>query len=363
MAYTGTSIVDYLKSEGQDSSFSARKKLAAQMGISGYQGTAAQNTALLKLLRQGGAQQQTGAAGSAAQAGDTAAPAYEQGRPQYNRSEALAQMEQTLAQKEQSRQEAYASPYQEQIEALLARALEREAFSYDPNADPLYRQYESAYRRGGRQAMEDTMANAAALTGGYGNSYASTAGNQAYQSYLAELNQILPVLYESAYSRYRDSYQDVLDQLGLLQELDAGEYEKYRDTVADYYADLNNYYRQYGDLSEREYQQYLTDLEQWAADRDYYYQKQQDEQAQANWAAEFALAQAKASTSSGRSGRSSKKSTSEAKEGAEMTQEAQSVLQAALSIRDAGRQQEYVQLAVKKGRITKAEAAQILKQL
>ena len=46
-----------------------------------------------------------------------------------------------------------------------------------------------------------------------------------------------------------------------------------------------------------------------------------------------------------------------------MTQEAQSVLQAALSIRDAGRQQEYVQLAVKKGRITKAEAAQILKQL
>ena len=56
----------------------------------------------------------------------------------------------------------------------------------------LYRQYESAYRRGGKQAMEDTMANAAALTGGYGNSYASTAGNQAYQSYLAELNQILP---------------------------------------------------------------------------------------------------------------------------------------------------------------------------
>lgn len=91
------------------------------------------------------------------------------------------------------------------------------------------------------------------------------------------------MLYQSAYDRYRDSYGDVLEQLGLLQELDAGEYEKYRDTVADYYSDLNYYYRQYGDLSEREYQQYLTDLEQWAADRDYYYQKQQDEQAQANW--------------------------------------------------------------------------------
>ena len=362
MAYTGTSIVDYLKSEGQDSSFSARKKLAAQMGIQGYQGTAAQNSALLKQLRQNGAQQQAGAAGNGAQAGGTAAPAYEQARPQYDRSEALTQLEQTLAQKEQGRQEEYASPYQERIEALLAQALEREAFSYDPNADPLYRQYESAYRRGGKQAMEDTMANAAALTGGYGNSYASTAGNQAYQSYLAELNQILPVLYQSAYDRYRDSYGDVLEQLGLLQELDAGEYEKYRDTVADYYSDLNYYYRQYGDLSEREYQQYLTDLEQWAADRDYYYQKQQDEQAQANWEAEFALAQAKRS-GSGASGGSSKKSSSAKKEGTEMTQQAQSVLQAVLSIRDAGRQQEYVQLAVKKGRITKAEAAQILKQL
>ena len=171
MAYTGTSIVDYLKSEGQDSSFSARKKLAAQMGIQGYQGTAAQNSALLKQLRQNGAQQQAGTAGNGAQAGGAAAPAYEQARPQYDRSEALTQLEQTLAQKEQGRQEEYASPYQERIEALLAQALEREAFSYDPNADPLYRQYESAYRRGGKQAMEDTMANAAALTGGYGNSF------------------------------------------------------------------------------------------------------------------------------------------------------------------------------------------------
>ena len=45
-----------------------------------------------------------------------------------------------------------------------------------------------------------------------------------------------------------------------------------------------------------------------------------------------------------------------------MTQQAQSVLQAVLSIRDAGRQQEYVQLAVKRPQ-RKAEAAQILKQL
>ena len=36
MAYSGNSIVDYLKSVGQDSSFGSRTTLAKQYGISGY---------------------------------------------------------------------------------------------------------------------------------------------------------------------------------------------------------------------------------------------------------------------------------------------------------------------------------------
>lgn len=51
--YTGNSIVDYLNSIGADSSFANRAKLAAQHGIAGYKGTAAQNTALLNKLRSG----------------------------------------------------------------------------------------------------------------------------------------------------------------------------------------------------------------------------------------------------------------------------------------------------------------------
>ena len=52
-SYNGNSIVDYLKSIGQDSSFTNRKKLAQANGISNYTGTAAQNTQLLNLLKQG----------------------------------------------------------------------------------------------------------------------------------------------------------------------------------------------------------------------------------------------------------------------------------------------------------------------
>lgn len=46
-AKSGEGIVDYLKRIGVNSSFSNREKLAKQFGISGYKGTASQNTKLL----------------------------------------------------------------------------------------------------------------------------------------------------------------------------------------------------------------------------------------------------------------------------------------------------------------------------
>ena len=49
--YQGASIVDYLSSVSQDSSYSNRKKLADSNGIMGYTGSAGQNTTLLVKLR------------------------------------------------------------------------------------------------------------------------------------------------------------------------------------------------------------------------------------------------------------------------------------------------------------------------
>ena len=46
------SIVDYLKKQGKDSSYAARKQLAAQNGIQDYRGTAAQNMNLLSMLEE-----------------------------------------------------------------------------------------------------------------------------------------------------------------------------------------------------------------------------------------------------------------------------------------------------------------------
>src|SRR5690625_2933674 len=49
--YKGSSIVDYLKSVRQSSSFAHRKKLAQRYGIKNYKGPASQNTRLLNALR------------------------------------------------------------------------------------------------------------------------------------------------------------------------------------------------------------------------------------------------------------------------------------------------------------------------
>lgn len=54
-SYTGSSIVDYLKSIGQGSDFASRSALAKTLGVANYSGTAAQNTQMLNTLRTRGA--------------------------------------------------------------------------------------------------------------------------------------------------------------------------------------------------------------------------------------------------------------------------------------------------------------------
>lgn len=88
----------------------------------------------------------------------------------------------------------------------------REAFSYDPQKDPAYNLYKEQYLEQGRLAMEDARGRAAALTGGYGNSYGETAGQQAFQSYVQKLAGVLPELYESAYDRYESEGEALYDE-------------------------------------------------------------------------------------------------------------------------------------------------------
>lgn len=231
---------------------------------------------------------------------------YEGNRPSYQPSQAVNDAAAMLAQYERNRPGDYQSKYGDQIQAMLDKILNREDFSYDFNADPMYQQYADRYQQQGQMAMMDTMGNAAALSGGYGNSYGQTVGQQTYQGYLQELNDVIPELRNAAYSMYQDEGDKMLTDMGLLQGLDESDYGRYRDDVGDYYTDLQYYYNKHNDMSESEYNRYLNDVSAWENDRAYWYGKQQDERSQSNWEKEYALAaqSAKNKGSSGGSGKS-----------------------------------------------------------
>lgn len=75
------------------------------------------------------------------------------------------------------------------------------------------------------------MAQGAHLTGGYGSTYAQSAAQQAYNSYLARISDVLPELQEAAYKRYRDDGAALLEQYELLRSRDEEDYERYVDAL------------------------------------------------------------------------------------------------------------------------------------
>ena len=154
----------------------------------------------------------------------------------------------------------YRSENASRIDAALDQLLTREAFSYDVNADPLYRQYEDSFLHDGMLAAEDATGRAAALSGGYGSSYATQAGQQAYGEYAQALADKVPSLYEAAYQRYLDEDDTLRQNLETLLGMDDTAYERYRDQVADA-ADERDYWRE-RTLDEQAQENYLTELYQ-----------------------------------------------------------------------------------------------------
>lgn len=120
----------------------------------------------------------------------------------------------------------------QQYQELLNQYTNRKPFTYDVTEDGLYQQYANQYQRLGNQAMQDTLGQAAGLTGGYSSSYAQSAGQQAYQSYLDKLNDVVPELYGQAYSRYAAEGDRIANAAAL-----AG--QGYQQEQSDYWNNLN----------------------------------------------------------------------------------------------------------------------------
>ena len=141
----------------------------------------------------------------------------------------------------------YTSKYQDQIDELTEAILGRDPFEYNYLEDPNYQQYEESYTRSGKRAMQDTLGQVAARTGGLASSYASTASQQTYDNYMAELADKIPELRQAAYAMYMDELNNQRADLDMLLALEQGDYGRYQDLLGQYNTDRNFAYGQFRD--------------------------------------------------------------------------------------------------------------------
>ena len=118
---------------------------------------------------------------------------------------------------------AYTSKYQTQLDEGLNKVTN---FTYDPLQDASYKALAKVYNSQGEKAAKNTMGDAAALNGGYGTSYATSAAQQARNDYNSQLASHIPDLEQNAYNRNVQS-------LSAIRDADNTSYNQYRNTVSD----------------------------------------------------------------------------------------------------------------------------------
>ena len=209
----------------------------------------------------------------------------------YQESDTVKQAQALLQQQMANKPGNYTSSWQNQLNDILQQIQNREKFSYDLNADALYNQYKNQYMLQGQQAMMDTMGQAQAMTGGYGNSYAQSVGQQAYQGQLQQLNDKIPELYQLALSQYQMEGNEMKDKAALIAQMEDQDYGRYRDTVSDYNVELERLLNQYNTERDYDYGKWADNRDfsygQYADDRAYDYQAGRDQVADQQWQKEF----------------------------------------------------------------------------
>lgn len=332
-----TSIVDYLKSQGQDSSYSARKQLASQYGISDYNGSSSQNTALLKALQGGKSQQATASSNINAQSSNTTTNTQSNsGGKITNGNVALKGVDQGLIDTMTGKfttsstyQEADKylqglrdqinsgkTSYTDKLDNIMSQISNRDKFQYDVESDQLFQQYLSTMMKSGKTAMQDTIGQASALTGGYGSTYSVSAGNQAYNQYIQDAYANLPEYYEMAFQEYQAEGEEMYKQLAMYSDADAKEYERLYNAYG-----VNNDY--VNTLYGQEYQKWadevanatnlagLQNSDYWANENFIESQRQFNKQMEYNYAQLQQEKEQFNATLNSKSGSSSESSTSE----------------------------------------------------
>lgn len=210
---------------------------------------------------------------------------------EYEESEQLQRMRQQMEQQQAGKPGAYQSQYGQQINDLMGQINNRQPFRFNLATNPLYNQYRQQYMRQGNMAMQDTIGQAATLNGGYGSSYAQTAGQQVYNNHINQLNDRIPELYSMALSKYSQEGADLQNRLGMMQDAESREYSRYRDAQSDWQGQMDRLqdaynrersfdYGRYQDDRAYAAQQEQRDYDRSIDERNWNYSQQLDERSQ-----------------------------------------------------------------------------------
>ena len=154
----------------------------------------------------------------------------------------------------------YTSAYKDSIASGINKYM-GSTFDYNHNNDPAYQRQKQEYTQNAQKAMNDTVGQVSALTGGYGNSYAQAAGQETYNAYMKQLTDVIDTLESKAYARYQDENSRLLNGINLMQAQDSTDYSRYRDTVNDYYTDRDYYANRYDTERSFDYNKYADVLD------------------------------------------------------------------------------------------------------
>ena len=204
------------------------------------------------------------------------------------------------------------------MQSVYDQIMNRKDFQFDLNGNALYQQLRNTYDKQGQLGAMNAIGAASAMTGGYGNTYAAAAGQQAYQQSLENLNQQIPDLYAMALQQYQMQGDQLAQKYAVASDDRAFQYGVYRDQVSDWENDRDFRYqagrdevadkqwqqtfdenrRQYEDTMSFQQQRARAQDEQWQKqfdytqfidNRDFEYQKTRDAEDDRRWQAEYDL--------------------------------------------------------------------------
>lgn len=161
---------------------------------------------------------------------------------------------------QQIRDGGYNRQWSKTLDSLVNEYMGRGAFEYDPQSDAMWQQAKSEGLRQGQLAMRDATAQAAALSGGYGNSYAATVGNQVYQQAVADTMALQPQYIQAAYERYKEGGDELLQRASLAESMDDAAWNRYMTELGLAQDEADRLYqREYAEFNDQWSRDYKTE--------------------------------------------------------------------------------------------------------